>query len=186
MTEKCRLAGAPVLAGALAALALMPVGGHAEEPHIINAFSVWQGQGHVVQTGPQKAAVVGAFGGAVYVETSEGPVEAGTIVCPAVIEIDLESAAQKGVGGCTFTANDGAQAYGEWECAGIALIGCRGPFKFTGGADRLAGVTATGTILVRGKLHELARSPGDMVTHRSIGIAVWRDLKVQRAAAPAK
>ena len=186
MADKRRPARTPVLAAMLAALVLMPVGGHADEPQIINAFSVWQGQGHVVQSGPQKVAVVGAFGGPVYVETNEGPVEAGTIVCPAVIEIDLESAAQKGIGGCTFTADDGAQAYGEWECAGIALIGCRGVFKFTGGVDRLAGVTATGTMLLRGRLHELARSPGDMVAHRSIGIAVWRDLKVQRAAAPAK
>ena len=186
MADKRRPARTPVLAAMLAALVLMPVGGHADEPQIINAFSIWQGQGHVVQSGPQKVAVVGAFGGAVYVETNEGPVEAGTIVCPAVIEIDLESAAQKGIGGCTFTADDGAQAYGEWECAGIALIGCRGVFKFTGGVDRLAGVTATGTMLLRGRLHELARSPGDMVAHRSIGIAVWRDLKVQRAAAPAK
>ena len=113
MADKRRPARTPALAAMLAALVLMPVGGHADEPQIINAFSVWQGQGHVVQSGPQKVAVVGAFGGPVYVETNEGPVEAGTIVCPAVIEIDLESAAQKGIGGCTFTADDGAQAYGE-------------------------------------------------------------------------
>ena len=173
-------------AAAFAALALMPVDGRAEESQIINAFSVWEGQGHVVQTGPQKAAVVGAFGGAVYVETSEGPVEAGTIACPAIIEIDLETGAQKGIGGCTFTADDGAQAYGEWECAGIALVGCRGVFKLTGGIDRLAGVTGSGTILVRGRLHEFARSPGDLIAQRSIGIAVWRDLKIQRAAQTAK
>lgn len=186
MVEKRRLARTLVLAGALAALALMPLDGRADEPQIINAFSVWEGQGHVVQTGPQKVAVVGAFGGAVYIETDEGPVEAGMIACPAIIEVDIETGAQKGIGGCTFTADDGAQVYGEWECAGIALIGCRGAFKLTGGVDRLAGVSGSGTILLRGRLHEFARSPGDMLSHRSIGIVVWRDLKVQHTAPAAK
>ncbi len=159
----------------------------ADGEQVINAFSVWQGRGLVVQTAEKKAVITGAFGGVLYVETSEGPVDTGNIACPVLINVDLETGQQRGLGACTFTAYDGALVFSEWECTGIALIGCRGKFKLAGGTGRLAGAAGSGSILFRGRFHEFAKHPGDLVSDSATGIAVWRDLKIaikQPADAP--
>lgn len=156
-------------------------GAAAQDPTTVNAFAFWQGQGQVVETGEQRFAIIGAFGGPLFVETTEGPVETGVITCPVLLQIDARSGRQSGTGACTFVADDGARAFGSFECAGVHLVGCRGTFTLTGGTDRLAGASGSGTMLFRGRPERLRPAAGSLAAD-SIGIAVWRDLKVTIAA----
>jgi hypothetical protein len=175
------------IAAFVAAIALAwPYATSAEEQEPMNAFAFWQGQGQIVDIGDQRVALIGAFGGPFYVETSEGPVETGMITCPALMQIDLRTARQAGSGSCMFTAHDGARAYGDWECTGVHLVGCKGIFTIRGGSGRLAGITGSSTIVFRGRPERLTDRAG-MVSTDALGIAVWRDFKLTTAApAPAK
>jgi hypothetical protein len=157
----------------------------AEDAPAINAFAMWQGQGQIIEIGPSRIALIGAFGGPLFIETSEGPAEAGTITCPLLLQIETTTGKQAGTGSCVFTANDGARAFGDWDCVGVHLVGCRGVFNLTGGTGRLEGVTGTSTILFRGRPERLRAQVG-MIGADSIGIAVWRDLKITGGKTPAK
>jgi hypothetical protein len=170
------------MALALAAGAGLAAPALGQETQVFHAFAIWHGQGQVVEIGEKRVAIVGALSGVLFIETSEGPVDTGTITCPALITVDVESGRQAGSGGCAFKAHDGARAYGEWECVGVHLVGCRGAFRLTGGTGRLAGISGSSTILFRGRLQELAIRPGEIPTETAIGIAVWRDLRVSLAA----
>lgn len=149
----------------------------AQEVAPMNAFAMWQGQGQIVDIGENRLAVIGAFGGPFFVETTEGPVETGTITCPLLMQIDSTNGRQVASGSCLFIAHDGARAYGDWDCTGVFLIGCKGTFTLKGGAGRLAGISGTSSILFRGRPERLKASVG-MIGAESLGIAVWRDLKV--------
>jgi hypothetical protein len=157
------------------------VSARAADQDPMNAFAFWQGQGQIVDIGDQRVALIGAFGGPFYVETAEGPVETGTITCPVLMQIDTRTARQSGSGSCMFTAHDGARAYGDWECTGVHLVGCKGIFTVRGGSGRLDGIKGTSTILFRGRPERLIDRPG-MVSADALGIAVWRDFKVTTAA----
>src|SRR3954462_2830760 len=105
--------GRPVRLGVIAAAVLlgaMPLRAMAEEPDAISAFMAWQGHGEVVGTAPGEATFIGSPAGPVYVNTEEGPVEAGQMLCPAVIRIERDGK-QTGIGNCTMTAEDGARLY---------------------------------------------------------------------------
>lgn len=161
-------------------------GASAADQEPINAFAFWQGQGQIVEIGDQRVALIGAFGGPFYVETPEGPVESGMITCPTLMQIDIRTGRQAGSGSCMFTAHDGARAYGDWDCAGVHMVGCKGIFTLRGGTDRLAGISGSANMLFRGRPQRLIDRPG-MVSADAIGIAVWRDLKLTIAApAPPK
>ena len=86
----------------------------------------------------------------------------------ASVRIDQATARQTGNGACTFTAQDGATAWGEWECAGYELVGCRGMFKLNGGTARLAGATGEGTMIWRPAAHELKKQLDDAITQRDL------------------
>jgi len=146
----------------------------------IDAFAVWQGQGAMVKTGEQSATLVGVLEGPMFIETSEGPVNAGTIVCPATVEVRLDDRTQKGTGLCTFFAEDGAEVYGNWICTGLHMVGCRGTMTITGGSGRLKGVAGTGPILIRSNFARLA--PGKLtgaIGEAGGGIMVLRGLELR-------
>lgn len=149
----------------------------AAEEETINAFAAWQGHGYIYPTGPNHATFVGGLSGVVYVETDEGPVDAGIIVCPAVMEIELEDATQTGRGRCTIAASDGARIYAEWSCAGTHLIGCDGEFTLTGGTGRFEGITGGGPMTVRSSLRAISGdAAGNTVGEAATGIIFWRGL----------
>jgi hypothetical protein len=167
----------------LAALAIATTA-RAEET-TINAFTMWQGQGQVIETGTSRIALIGAFGGPFFIETPEGPAEDGAITCPLLLQIETTTGKQAGTGSCVFTAHDGARAFGDWDCVGVLLVGCRGTFNLTGGTGRLEGVSGTSSILFRGRPERLRAQVG-LVGAETIGIAVWRDLKITGGKAAAK
>ena len=146
----------------------------AAEEATIEAFSAWQGRGQIFPTGVNQATFVGAFSGMIYVETEQGPLDAGFMVCPAMFEIDLQNGTQAGNGRCTITAKDGGRVFAEWTCTGVHLIGCNGELKLTGGTDRFEGITGGGPMVVRSGLRNLAAMPGNTIQESAAGIAIWR------------
>lgn len=147
----------------------------AAEEATIEAFSAWQGRGQIFPTGVNQATFVGAFSGMIYVETEQGPLDAGFMVCPAMFEIDLENGTQAGSGRCTITAKDGGRVFAEWACTGVHLVGCNGELKLTGGTDRFEGITGGGPMIVRSGLRNLAAMPGNTIQESAAGIAIWRE-----------
>ena len=148
----------------------------AETQQTVKAFAAWQGRGQIYETGPTRATFVGSFSGMVFVDTEKGPLDAGFMVCPAILDVDLTSGKQEAKGRCTITAKDGARAYGEVSCKGVHLVGCDGDFAFTGGTERFAGITGGGPVTIRSGLHEAALGAGNIVQESAGGIMIWKEL----------
>ena len=140
-----------------------------------NAFSVWAGDGRLVQTGSESIVILGTFGGPLFTNIDSDPDDVGTISCPMTLQINLGSDSLIGNGSCAFTANDGAQAFGTWNCTGKLREGCRGEFRISDGNGRLKDVKATSRFVLRGRMSEFVNYPTEQIS--AIGFAVWQDLR---------
>jgi hypothetical protein len=169
---------------ALSAALLLPLGAaqaQEDEPQLFNAFAVAVANGTIIKSGEKQVMVIGTVKGPMFVETDEGPVEGGSVVCGASVRIDHGTKRQSGNGACTFEAQDGATAWGEWECAGYELIGCRGKLTLTGGSGRFEGVTGEGAMIWRPSAHELKKQFDGTVAQNTTGLLIWRDFKLAKA-----
>ena len=146
------------------------------EEQTVKAFSAWQGRGQIYDTGPDRSTFVGSFSGMIYVETEKGPLDAGFMVCPAIVDVSKTDGRQEGKGRCTISAKDGARAYADISCTGVHMVGCDGEFTFTGGTDRFKGITGGGPITIRSGLQEFALTGGNMVQESAGGIIIWNKL----------
>lgn len=162
--------------GLLGVVLFAPSIAMADEEQTIKAFAAWQGRGQMYETGVNRATFVGSFSGMVFVETDKGPLDAGFMICPAIVDVNLSDATQEGRGRCTISAKDGSRAYGEIACKGVHLVGCDGDFTFTGGTDRFAGISGGGPITIRSGLQEFAATGGNTVHESAGGIIVWPNL----------
>ena len=151
-----------------------------DEPQQFNAFAVIQANGTIVKTAEKESMIVATLSGAFFVETDEGPVPSGSIACPGMVRVDLDTSHQTGSGACSFTALDGATSWGEWQCEGYNLVGCRGPFKLNGGTGRLAGITGEATMIWRPSSHEMHKQLDGSVLANATGILIWRDFKLTK------
>ena len=149
----------------------------------INAFAAYEGEGKVYMTGENKGTFVGAIVGQLFVESEYGPLHAGRIVCPGMMQLNLKNGKQAGSGRCTITAKDGgAQAFAVWSCRGVHLVGCDGKMMLTGGTGRAAGISGSGPIKVRTFARGLAKksSDKDSVITFGRGILILRGFKYKR------
>jgi hypothetical protein len=162
-----------LLAGA--AIAAVPASGAGTE-ETLKAFAAWQGRGQLFETGPLRATFVGSFSGMVFVDTEKGPLDAGFMVCPAIIDINLADGTQEAKGRCTITGKDGGRVYADVACKGVHMVGCNGDFKFTGGTDRFEGITGGGPVTIRSGLNEAAVGAGNIVQESAGGIIIWPKL----------
>src|SRR5262249_28810084 len=105
--------------------------------------------------GPKEATFIGDFAGPMFVETEQGIIKAGRLLCPAIVEIGLDDGKQRGEGRCTINAPDGARIYAEINCTGAHKVGCNGELKITGGTDRFAGITGGGKVTIRSDLRQI-------------------------------
>jgi hypothetical protein len=162
---------------AVAVIAALPMPAVAAEEAVISAFSTWQGVGQLMQTAASGATFVGTLDGIVYVNTDKGPVEAGQMVCPAVVQIDLTSGKQTGTGNCTITVSDGAQVFSELTCSGVHLVGCSGEMKLTGGTGRFEGVAGGGAFTLRSSLRDIKPTTAASAQETAHGIIFWPQLR---------
>jgi len=166
----------------LVTVAATPV--RAEDEQTVKAFSSWQGRGQIFETGPNRMTFVGSFSGMIYIETQKGPLDAGYMICPAVVDVNSKDGTQEAKGRCTISAKDGARVYADISCKGVHMVGCEGEFKFTGGTDRFEGITGGGPVTVRSALQDIAVGGGNTVQESASGIIYWPKLtyKLKQAA----
>lgn len=165
-------------------LAAMPAS--AQEEGTLKAFAAWQGRGQIFETGPDRATFVGSFSGMIFVETEKGPLDAGFMICPAFLDVNVKDGSQEGKGRCTISAKDGSRAYAELSCKGVHLVGCDGDFKFTGGTDRFEGLTGGGPIKIRSGIQDFAVGGGNTVQESAGGIIIWPKLTYKLAKTAAQ
>jgi hypothetical protein len=158
----------------------------AEDEQSIKAFAAWQGRGQMFETGPDRVTFVGSFTGMIFVETDKGPLDAGFMVCPAILDVNVKDGTQEGKGRCTISAKDGSRAYAEMSCKGVHLVGCDGQFTFTGGTDRFEGLTGGGPITIRSGLQDAALGAGNTVQESAGGIIIWPKLTYKLAKTTAQ
>jgi hypothetical protein len=151
-----------------------------DEPQVFNAFAIAVANGTIVKAAEKELMVVGTIAGPLFVETDEGPVDSGQVVCAASVRVHQETYKTSGSGACTFTAQDGATSWGDWQCEGYQLVGCRGTLKLNGGTGRLAGVTGEGTMIWRPSAHDLKKQVDGTLAQNTTGIVLWRDFKIAR------
>ena len=159
-----------------AALMLVTIVGatYAAEEGTVRATSAWVAEGRYFEVKDEQALFVGAFAGVMYVETRQGAIDAAQILCPGMIEINLNDGTQSGEGRCIITAREGAKVYATWRCAGEHFAGCTGTFTLTGGTGRFKGITGHSAFEVRSQLAELAARPEEeSVQGSAAGVAVW-------------
>jgi hypothetical protein len=148
----------------------------------LKAFSAWNAQGQIFQSGESRVTFVGSFSGIVYVEQDQGPVAAGFMACPTVLDVNTRDGKERGEGRCTFTAKDGAQLFADFSCRGVRMIGCTGDFTFTGGTERFKGITGGGPVTIRSSVDELKAGSGSAVDGAAAGIIFWPKLTYKLAA----
>jgi hypothetical protein len=165
-----------ILASA-ALIAALGMPAFAAEETVISAFFTWRGEGHLVQTSASEATFVGSLDGTVYVNTEKGPVDAGQMVCPASVRIDLASGLQTGSGNCTMMAADGAQLFSELSCTGVHMVGCSGQMTLTGGTGRFEGVAGGGAFTLRSSLHDIEMTTAASLQEKAHGILFWPELR---------
>jgi hypothetical protein len=173
-----RSACLPAVAAAVA-LAALSMRATAAAQEAISAFATWHGEGEVVHTAPDEMTFVGALDGVVYVNTAEGPVEAGQLVCPAVVRINGLSGKQAGSANCTMIAQDGARLFTELSCTGVHLVGCSGQMTLIGGSGRFEGVSGGGEFTLRSSLNYAEPKTEASAQEGAHGILFWPKLQYQ-------
>lgn len=164
------------IAALLLLAAAMPKCASASEEATITAFSAWQGEGRLLETGPDQATFVGALAGTFYVETDKGPIESGQLACPAIVKIDMADRSQVGTGHCTIRSRDGDRIYGDIDCTGFFLIGCEGKFILTGGTGKFEGVTGDGPVIIRSEFGRIDVAAPEGTRQQPAGIIYLRAL----------
>lgn len=150
-----------------------------DEPQTFNAFAVVLANGSIVRAAEKQVVLVGTLTGPIFVETAEEPIHSGRVACAASVKVDQASHRVTGSGACTFTATDGAAAWGEWDCQGYELLGCRGTFKLAGGTARLEGATGEATMIWRPSATEFRKQLDGTVLENATGLLSWRDFKLK-------
>lgn len=151
-----------------------------DEPQIFNAFATVEAEGTIVRAADKQYFVTGTLTGRFYVETAEGPVDGGFVTCAASARLDMATARTDGQGACTFTAHDGATAFGDWRCEGYQLVGCRGVFRLAGGTGRFDGAVGQSTFVWRPNAQEMRARMEDSTIDGAAGLLLWRDFEVSR------
>lgn len=148
----------------------------AAEEKTVNAIAAIEGVGQAYQIAPGKAIFLGGFAGTIFVEDGAGALNAGQIVCPGSLEIELESGQQTGSGHCIITNDQGDRVFARWDCEGVHTIGCKGNFEVVGGTDQFSGISGKGEFVIRSALRKLVVDAlrGE-ATEAVLGLAVWKD-----------
>jgi hypothetical protein len=166
----------------LTALSLPMSGAAAEDEPPIKAFSAWNARGQIFETGENRMTFVGSFAGIVYVDNAQGPIDAGYMICPTVLDVNTVDGKEQAKGRCTVTAKDGARLYADFDCHGVRMVGCDGDFTFTGGTERFKGVTGGGPVTIRSSVDDMAAGGGNIIEGVAAGIIVWPKLTYKLAA----
>lgn len=147
------------------------------EERTVKATAAWRAEGDIFKVQDDLALFVGAFGGIMFVETKKGELDAAKLLCPGMLELNLNNGSQSGEGRCIITGQSGDRVYASWQCAGVHLKGCQGNFTLHGGTGKFAKITGHSTFEIRsGIAAYVAGTTGDRVEASASGVAVWPSL----------
>ena len=146
------------------------------EEKTVDAIAAIEGVGQVYQIAPGKAIFLGGFAGTIFVEDGIGALNAGQIVCPGSMEIELEGGQQTGSGHCIITNAKGSRVFAKWDCEGVHTIGCKGNFELVGGTNEYSGISGKSEFVIRSALRNLVIDAlrGE-ATEAFLGLAVWKN-----------
>jgi hypothetical protein len=148
----------------------------------LKAIVPWDGEGRLFRIGLDTMLFQGALEGIMYVETSEGKLNEGFVMCPATQKLDLKTRATSGSGNCMITVSGGDTVFATWTCAG-QLGSCKGDLQLTGGSGQFEGITGSSKLIIRSPLSVLASDMASGSTIRvASGIAILPELKYQLQA----
>jgi hypothetical protein len=171
---RMKTTGLTICALTLAA-AIMPA--YAGETSV-KAWAAWQGQGRFYKATENLALFSGYFEGIMEVENKQGELNAASMICPGMLEVNLTDGTQQGWGRCIMVTGDGDHVYAGWSCTGKHLDGCGGPFNVRGGTGKFSSVSGDSTFVVRSAVAEYVVSiPEGGVTANFTGQAAWSALK---------
>ena len=130
--------------------------------------------------------VIGTLKGPMFVETDEGPADAGSRGLRRLDPLRHGHRPPHHSGACSFSAQDGATAWGEWKCTGYELIGCRGTLRphrrHRAGWRAPAG---QGSMVWRPSAHDFKKQlDGTVLQNIPTGVLIWRDFKLVARAKP--
>jgi hypothetical protein len=174
MRSNLILSIAAILATAILAIVALPARAEPIE-ETIRAFSVWEGHGAFFVPGLDVTTVSATLIGRLYVDTEQGPVDAGMMSCPATVHVKTVDRTQEGSAICAITTKDGAQIFAELNCTGVYMVGCTGEAKITGGTGRFKGVTGGGKFTMRS---DLAGDRGEMLSAEKLPDMPLPDMKI--------
>jgi hypothetical protein len=144
----------------------------------IKAVAAWQGQGRFYKATDTLALFSGYFEGLMAVENKQGDLDAASMICPAMLEVNLTDGTQQGWGRCIIVTRDGDRVYAGWSCTGTHLEGCAGPFTVSGGTGKFHSISGESNFVVRSTIAEYTASiPEGGVTANFAGQAAWSALR---------
>jgi hypothetical protein len=147
------------------------------EERTVQAMAPWQGSGEVFVVAPETLMILASFTGIMYLQGTQGALDAVVMLCPAVQTLDTKSKRAEASGHCTLTGAGDDVVYSAWKCTGVQGA-CEGEFTLTGGTGKFAGITGGGKMTVRAALAETAASLSrGGVVRDAAGLAVWPELK---------
>lgn len=161
----------------LLAFAAAPV--LAQERVTVDAFAILSAQGALIEAPSGVERFAGEMHGPYFIDAGAAPIPAGRIVCVGALEASAADGRQTGRAACRIEAEDGAVAFGSFDCAGYRLVGCAGPFTLDGGEGRLAGVKGGGPMVLRRMGTALSVGADGRVTEGAVGIASWKGLQIE-------
>jgi len=148
---------------------------HAEEG-TVKATASWHGQWRFFKVRDKQALFAGAFSGIMFVETKPSTLDTAKIVCPGMVEVNLNDGTQTGEGRCIITTPNNESVYAMWNCTGEYLAGCRGTFTLLGGTGKFERITGKSEFQIRSDIAayvvDLA-STAEGVQTVATGVAVW-------------
>jgi len=157
----------------LGVLLLGPVGTGFAEQATVKAMAPWEGDGFAFPIGDDRVYMVAVFTGLMFVEDGQGALHAGSLVCPATVEADLNTMTKSSKGHCIITNPEGERVYAEFSCTGD-LEGCRGPFTITSGTGKFTGITGEGEMVSQMQSRQLMVVEGfESARQHGEGIATW-------------
>ena len=152
----------------------------AGEEFKLQATATWQSKGSVYLIGENEALFVGGFSGVMFVTDGQGSLNAAQLICPGMMDINLQNGETSGQGRCIITNAEGHRVFAKWQCDGIATQGCKGDFELLAGTGRFQGVSGGGEFVLRSAIGQLTADliSGDVDTI-GLGLAAWPNLTVK-------
>ncbi len=152
----------------------------AGEEFKLQATATWQSTGSVYFVGENEALFVGGFRGIMFVNDGQGSLNAAQLVCPGMMDIDLQNDEASGQGRCIITNSEGHRVFAKWQCDGLAMQGCKGDFELLAGTGPFQGISGGGEFIMRSAIGKLTADliSGDVDTI-GLGLAVWPNLTVK-------